>query len=256
MKDTKMLIISAMTILSNHCYSQVGINTQNPRGVFHVDGARDNAASGAPTSQQQANDFVVTSSGNVGIGTVTPSRKLEVVSSTSPALRIEDGTQQPGYVLMSDVNGNGSWKSLTTAIIGDFPSSGYFGSVATSVADPKYVGISLNLPPGKWLVLTNIQLVATPAPTGGNGAWVRLQWSKTQNTANTSGISGSLNSGVLLSQYGIATGASIINNTDSTNTTYYLNLSGTDLYGNYNGNWFGLGANSWKGNSIIAYPAN
>jgi hypothetical protein len=66
-------IILSITIASfNLFYSQVGINTSNPKGVFHVDGAKDNPSTGNPTAAQQANDFVVTSSGNVGIGTNSP----------------------------------------------------------------------------------------------------------------------------------------------------------------------------------------
>lgn len=70
------------------------------------------------------------------------------------------------------------------------------------------------------------------------------------------GITGYLNSGVFTSPYGLATGSSIINNSSSVNTTFYLNLSGTDIFGGYSGNWNNLGASSWAENSIIAYPAN
>lgn len=66
-------------ILGDSLYD-VGINTSNPQGVFHVDGAKDNPATGAPTEAQQDNDFLVTSTGSTGIGTTTPhiSAKLEV----------------------------------------------------------------------------------------------------------------------------------------------------------------------------------
>ncbi|KAB1228388.1 hypothetical protein [Chryseobacterium viscerum] len=59
-------------ILSKNFYSQVGINTTNPQGIFNVDGAKDNATTGLPTAAQQANDFVVTDTGSVGIGTTIP----------------------------------------------------------------------------------------------------------------------------------------------------------------------------------------
>jgi hypothetical protein len=54
--------------LSGTTFAQVGINTSNPQATFHVDGSKDNAASGTPTAAQQSNDFAVTSSGNLGIG--------------------------------------------------------------------------------------------------------------------------------------------------------------------------------------------
>jgi len=154
---------------------------------------------------------------------------------------------------MSDANGNGSWNATTKVIVGSLPATGYNGPISSSA---NWIGISITLPPGKWLILTNILLTPATVPSAGNGAWVRLQWSSTQNTSNTSGITGSLNSGVLLAKYGLATGSSVINNSASANTTYYLNLSGTDLYGNYSGNWSDLGSQNWTENSIVAYPAN
>jgi|694.fasta_scaffold04160_15 hypothetical protein len=51
-------------------YSQVGVNTIFPTGVFHVDGGGDNPAS-SPTTGNLANDFWVDNRGNVGIGTTT-----------------------------------------------------------------------------------------------------------------------------------------------------------------------------------------
>ena len=55
------------------------------------------------------------SSGNVGIGTVSPEVKLDVQSggtSAAPiaAIKIVDGNQNNNYVLTSDANGIGTWK--------------------------------------------------------------------------------------------------------------------------------------------------
>lgn len=52
--------------------SQVGVNTNNPQGIFHVDGAKDNPANGSSTPFQDANDFIITSDGSVGVGTTSP----------------------------------------------------------------------------------------------------------------------------------------------------------------------------------------
>ncbi len=254
MKKHLIILMSLFSTVS--LFSQVGVNTENPQGVFHVDGGKDNPSVGTPSIVQQANDFVITSTGNVGIGVTNPTKKLEIVSTTSPVFRLNDGSQQPGYYMVSDVNGNGSWKSLTTSIVGTFPTIGYNGSVATSSSNQAYTGISLTLPPGRWLVLTNIMLKADTSPNGGNGAWVRLQWSRSQGSSSSSGITGSLNSGIFVAPYGKASGSTLINNSSSSDVTFYLNLSGTDLFGGYSGNWDDLGAKKWGENSIIAYPAN
>jgi len=59
-------------------YAQVGVNTVNPRGIFHVDGRKDNPPIGSPTEDQQENDFIVTANGNVGVGTITPAAKVDI----------------------------------------------------------------------------------------------------------------------------------------------------------------------------------
>jgi hypothetical protein len=47
---------------------------------------------------------------NVGIGTQSPSAKLDLVGT----FQLEDGTQGAGHVLTSDANGNASWQALST----------------------------------------------------------------------------------------------------------------------------------------------
>lgn len=60
--------------------AQVGINTQNPQGIFNIDGEKNNPSSGSPTASQQLDDFTVKSDGSIGIGTTTPQNKLEINS--------------------------------------------------------------------------------------------------------------------------------------------------------------------------------
>ncbi|CAM2885487.1 hypothetical protein DRF59_08065 [Chryseobacterium flavum] len=108
----KKIIILSGILFSNLVFSQVGINTPNPQGSFHVDGAKDNVSTGVPTIVQQSNDFTVLSNGNVGVGTVTPSNKLDIRSTTNGALKIVDGTQGNAKVLTSDANGVATWKDL------------------------------------------------------------------------------------------------------------------------------------------------
>lgn len=86
----KKLLLSIFLISALYMQAQVGIHTNNPQGMFHVDAGKDNPATGAPTVAQQANDFVITSpNGYVGIGTTTPARKLHIVG---------DGVNDPAQI--------------------------------------------------------------------------------------------------------------------------------------------------------------
>jgi hypothetical protein len=93
-------------------YSQVGVNTPNPQGAFHIDGAKDNPATGVPTATQQENDLIVNDLGRVGIGTNTPTTKLDVAGN----VKIADGTQGANKILTSDANGVASWQSFAGAV--------------------------------------------------------------------------------------------------------------------------------------------
>jgi len=74
----KNVFIIGALMFSSLAFSQVGINTPNPLGTFHVDGDKDNPATGVPTAAQQGNDFIVTKEGNVGIGTTTPTSVVDI----------------------------------------------------------------------------------------------------------------------------------------------------------------------------------
>ncbi|NDW08805.1 hypothetical protein [Dysgonomonas sp. 520] len=96
--------------------AQVGINTENPQGALHIDPKKDtNGSTGT------GDDVIVTESGNVGIGTITPQTKLVVTdgaTSTKPksVLKIVDGNQSNEKVLTSiDNNGNAKWQDLPDA---------------------------------------------------------------------------------------------------------------------------------------------
>ncbi len=80
----KNLLTAAALACSAVMYSQVGINTNNPQATLHVDAGKDNPSTGIPNTSQQSNDFVVTSAGNVGISTTSPTNKLHVVAASNP----------------------------------------------------------------------------------------------------------------------------------------------------------------------------
>ncbi|WP_284460538.1 hypothetical protein [Chryseobacterium sp.] len=92
----------------------VSFGTATPQAMFHIDGARDNNVNSAPTPVQQVNDIVVNTSGNIGIGTISPTHKLDIRSATNGAVKIVDGTQGANKVLTSDANGVATWRDGAT----------------------------------------------------------------------------------------------------------------------------------------------
>jgi hypothetical protein len=78
------------------------------------------------TASTLANSNIYNSGGNVGIGTTTPTTPLHVSSATSPAFRLEDGTQGMNKILTSDANGNATWQAIpatgaATSMISGWP---------------------------------------------------------------------------------------------------------------------------------------
>ncbi|MDG4651886.1 complement C1q domain-containing protein [Chryseobacterium arthrosphaerae] len=98
MKNLSILmkgILIFLCFIINYSNAQVGINTSNPQTIFHVDGAKDNPASGAPSSAQIANDVAITSAGDIGIGTLTPAVKIDArsISNTDNSIGIGETSQ-------------------------------------------------------------------------------------------------------------------------------------------------------------------
>ncbi|WP_322970454.1 hypothetical protein [Faecalibacter sp. LW9] len=89
-----ILIIGALAC-STLLYSQVGINTENPQAMFHIDGSKNNPAIGTPSNSEQSDDFVITEDGNIGLGTISPKVRLDLRASsdTNNAIGISGTTK-------------------------------------------------------------------------------------------------------------------------------------------------------------------
>ena len=162
-----------MGILPVILNAQVGINTTNPQTTFHVDGAKDNPVTGAPSAAQQLNDVTVDANGNVGVGTIAPSAKLEINAGSGNALKITDTSEGLGKVLTSDSSGNARWAAPGTSLakLATIPTTEQ--TVAT-IDDPlisgdqriAYSGAYVKLTPGRY----QVNFTMWCAPTGGNAA--------------------------------------------------------------------------------------
>ncbi len=122
--------------------AQVGINTRTPFGIFHIDPNSDTNVTG---TSGLSDDVVITSNGQVGIGTIAPSKTLDLRGK----FKLVDGTQSDGYFLTSDANGNASWKK--TLQMKDFV-YGVTSFPMLTTTTPAYTGSYISLPAGTWLI--------------------------------------------------------------------------------------------------------
>lgn len=83
----KNIFLLSLILIFNAVFSQVGINTPNPRGILHIDGQRDNPLTGTTfTAAEQSNDVVVSSVGKIGVGTHNPAVKVDARNSGNGAI--------------------------------------------------------------------------------------------------------------------------------------------------------------------------
>lgn len=99
--------------LLTYTQAQVGINTTSPLGntLLHIDpDGKTELNTSTGVIENSSDDIVISSTGNLGIGTLDPQAKVHIVSATAgKGLCIADGTQGLGKILKSDDDGNASW---------------------------------------------------------------------------------------------------------------------------------------------------
>jgi hypothetical protein len=194
--------------------------------------------------------------GNVGLGTTNPTEKLEV----NGKIKITDGTQGNGKVLVSDANGAGTWtttNSIKPAVKGEFIGGGGNPNSTTFV----YCNTYIDLPPGKWMVFGTYLLAGSTTLPSGQSVFVRtnFQLSDTVTGANPYVFSGGLISGVLAgpTDFGIANGQTIINNNTAGTIRFYM-WAGIQKYGPIPATFSmsGIGSSFWAENQLSAVPMN
>ena len=221
--------------------AQVGVNTTYPRGIFNVDGAKNNTtATDAPTIATESTDDVVVEkeTGNVGIGTATPAVKLDIETAGTSAtpvagFKLADGTQAANRVLMSNADGVGSWRtpaSIKPVAFGTFPIIEQF-IVSDGGTAPKYTQVSIELSRGKWVVNAGLTMLANYNTANNGKYWIHSYLSSSTTSVQQTGFTHLGPSGTNTCYAGIITnsggveinfinGASVIDVTAETVTLY------------------------------------
>jgi hypothetical protein len=139
-------------LISCNLFAQVGINTPNPQDIFHVDGARDNPANGIPNAAQQANDLILSSTGNLGLGTTIPANKFHVVANTTSAGRFTlidalQGTVDAPTLVLRNISPVATGNRTFLGFNNTGPTTGGanwgIGSIRTTTTEDFYMGNSL-----------------------------------------------------------------------------------------------------------------
>ncbi|NDW09431.1 hypothetical protein [Dysgonomonas sp. 520] len=144
MKRKLYFLMAISIILTATLNAQVGINTENPQGIFHIDGKRNTNG-----NTNVSDDVVVDTEGRVGIGTNVPTNKLSIhTTGANTGLYLPNGAAS-GKVLTSDTQGNGVWVSgavqYQTKVVGVGGAYNFNGLVPYPATDsPIGVGAKIN----------------------------------------------------------------------------------------------------------------
>jgi hypothetical protein len=184
-----ILTICLLVIATGFGISQdkkgVGINTDHPQGIFHIDAKKDNGNISIPLNTSDdvvfkpgKNELLNPFSkfyGHLGVGKVNPDVGLDVNGN----IRLQDGTEAQDKILVStDSLGNAKWiapekPEISTGIIGDSIHLRLDGGSTNLTQE------SLKLRPGRWLVLSKfvVRNSADPGPAfrPRNNIWIYLK---------------------------------------------------------------------------------
>lgn len=265
MKKIALLILTLTGSVLVFAQGKVGVNNTNPQGVLHVDGKKDNPATGAPNTTQADNDVIVTQDGKIGAGTLTPGARLDVRGAAQgQAIKIVDGTQGVDRVLTSDANGNAYWRqtaAVKNTILGSLSAGGV--NIPSTQGSYLSTGSSITLPANSRYIVTVSFIMAqaggvtTPA---NSSFWLRSFFADAPGSSTSTGdvIGGkSLISGLLpgSSNYSTLTGSVIIHNTSSNPKTYYY-MAGFVSAVNANYSIAQFGGQPWSEGIMYAIPIN
>ena len=271
----KNIIILISSLFCGTLFSQVGINTPNPQGVFNIDGGKDNPKTGsAHTAAQQLNDVTVLQNGNVGLGTITPTAKLEIQTGGTttvpvPGFKLIDGSQSAGAMLTStNDQGNAKWTVLGTAkgaVIGTIETPGLIVTSDQNNGQYRYTNYKIELTTGNWIVNTGLRLNNTMNVNIGDGTWVhglvstdkvvRQQIGFSQDANSNAGYAAALIKNETVNSPNFFAGTTNITVT-APSVTLYLLLDNVKRYGGATSGVQWLLDSNAKGNYFYAIPVN
>ncbi|NDW10817.1 hypothetical protein [Dysgonomonas sp. 520] len=206
----KKKLFSILTILLVGIYAnaQVGINTEMPQGVVHID-PKGNTL---PDGTNSGDDIIIRENGRVGIGVLSPTANLHIVGD----MKIADGTQNANYVLTSDNDGLGHWKpkTISSVIYGNDANAALTGLQLIGGIGFQYVGVNITLPAGNW------QVIMTSAFRNNSEISVSIWWDLSTSATSCDRVGRILSNNAVPGTDAYVMASYFV--TPTTTTTYYL----------------------------------
>lgn len=217
--------------------AQVGINLSTPQGAFHVNGTLNDV-----NNTNVTDDVIISrTTGNVGIGLINPTVKLDVKTTGTAAspvsgFKLADGSEGTGKVLYSNATGVASWQNLKL-FSGSLINGTFTWNANTNLGNTAWNSISsVSVTPGTHMIYLKVHMLNTPS-TGFLRTYVGTKSLGTNNSnAQDTPVFGSTNFQPYISRDFELTQSFIYTNSGTSNITLYFNIqsdSGTVQRSNY-----------------------
>ena len=254
-----MKAIYILFFINSLCVTaQIGVNTDNPRALLHIDGSGNNMVSSG-----SEDDVVISTEGNVGIGNTTPETKMSIKtkgtsSNVIKGFRLKNGTQANGLLLTSDASGVATWQTLPAfrspinAVIG----GGVSFTILAAANRYYYTGTYIDLAPGKWL-LNIVMLLPDSGGTLGGMYFLSTTLSDSSTALAPSADIASANSTVsgtgFAKRHSLIIGNIILHNKTTATKRYYYVGGHTENGAAVNLSLGQFGGTQWSENNITAF---
>ncbi|RDC56143.1 hypothetical protein DU508_11015 [Pedobacter chinensis] len=198
-------------------YAQTGVGTKNPQTALRIDGAKDNAATGLPTAAQAVNDVMVTTTGQLGVGVINPTTRVDLRSADQKGIiGVGTNTQTPAQAGGGAIRYNAADGLL-------------YYSDGTS-----WISLPLNAP-AKALVLANKSAVQAVAQTSTDQyitSWSEITDAQ-NNFDNATGIFTAPRDGFYIVSFNVTLASAVIPNNTRIETIIESNNTGTNNIGTF-----------------------